>query len=139
MWRPGNEVDRASIALRPDDPRQQIIDKRLDFVRVENWRDGCSVRRRARRKPATDGLDEGSTVEPRLAQARTSRKFAAGAALARGTVALKASGLIPRCLTGREPCCILCESQRREGDAEPNDGGRGAAYPPPGAVATIAA
>src|SRR5262249_51796422 len=48
------------------------------------------------RKPATDRLDKGGAVEPRLAQARTGGEIAARAPLPPGAGALQASGLVPR-------------------------------------------
>src|SRR5260370_25541441 len=138
---PRNDADGTERPLPPDDPCQQILDKRLDLVGAENGREVCPVRRRARgkpvtrplgvgaieptghlraRKPATDGLVKGRTVEPRLAQARTGRKFATGAAFARGAVALKASGSVPRGLSGREARGILRGGGGQEGSAEPN-------------------
>src|SRR5262249_29207442 len=115
--------------------------KRVDLIRIENRRESRFVRRRARRKaitrtlgvgavepawhlgarkPATDRLDKSRAVEPRLAQARTSRKFAADATFARGAMALKASGLIPRCLACGEPSVVLLEGRSREGGTKPN-------------------
>ena len=159
---PWNDADGTERALPPNNLRQQIIDKRLDLVGAENGREVCSVRCRAwgksvtralcvgavepsghlrARKSATDGLDKGRTVEPRLAQARTGRKFAAGAAFARRAVALKASGLVPGGLSGGEKRSILCVGRSREGSAEPQsqDGGAygGERYPPSIATATI--
>src|SRR6266436_8132844 len=141
---PRNDAERTECALPPDNLRQKIIYKRLDLVRAENRREGRSVRRRAggepitralgvgavepawhlrARKPATDRLDKGRTVEPRLAQAGTGRKFAAGASFARGAVALKASGLDPRCLAGRKPRGVLREGGRakRHPDGQTKD------------------
>src|SRR5262245_31399702 len=100
--------DRMCSTLPPDNLCQKIVYKRLDLVCAENWREGRSVRRRARgkpvtralsvgavepawhlraREPATDRLDKGRAVEPRLTQAWTRRKFAAGATFARRAVA----------------------------------------------------
>src|SRR5216684_116936 len=85
---PRNDAEGTQCALPSDNLRQKIIYKRLDLVRAENRREGRSVRRRARgkpvtralgvgaiepawhlraRKPATDGIDKGRAVEPRLA------------------------------------------------------------------------
>src|SRR5713101_980416 len=149
---------KRSALLPPDNLRQKIVHKRLDLVRAENRHEGRSVRRWAggkpvtralgvgavepaghlrARKPATDGLDKGRTVEPRLAQAWTGRKFATDATFASGAVALKASGLVPRCLTGRVPRFVFCEGGGRESSDKPNAGAYGARYPPPPAMATI--
>ena len=88
-------------ALVPDDLCQKTVDERLDLVGTENRREVRSGRWRtfgkavagALRvgaveptghlrawKSAADGLDEGYAIKLRLAQARASRKFAAGAA-----------------------------------------------------------
>src|SRR6266446_3412080 len=141
---PRNDAERTECALPPDNLRQKIICKRLDLVRAENRREGRSVRRGAggkpvaralgvgavepawhlrARKPATDGLDKGRAVEPRLAQTWTGRKFAAGTTFARRAVALEASGLVPRGLTRREPRGILREGGRakRHPDGQTED------------------
>src|SRR5260370_5597086 len=132
------------MALPADNRRQKIIYKRLDLVRAENRHESRSIRRRARGnpvtralgvgaaepawhlragKPATDRLDKGRAVEARLAQAWTGRKFAADATFARRAMALEASGLVPRCLTGREPRGILREGggAKRHPDGQTED------------------
>src|SRR5215470_17945954 len=106
-------------ALMSDDFREEKVDQRLDLVGAENRREVRSGRCRTvgksvtgalaigpvepsghlgAGKPAADGLGEGRAIEPRLTQAGTGRKFAAGAAFAQGAMALKTSGLVPSCL-----------------------------------------
>src|SRR5215471_20503548 len=131
-------------ALVPDDLRQKMVDERLDLVGTENRREVRYGRRRTvgkavtgalgvgaveptghlrARKPAADGLDEGCAIKLRLAQARASRKFAAGAAFSHRAVALKASGLVPRLLSSRQACCILREGRHRNAKPQSRNGG----------------
>src|SRR5258707_5550114 len=132
------------MALPPANRRQKIIYKPPAPVRAETRHESRPTRGRARGKPvtralgvgalepawhrragqpATDRLDKGRAVEPRLAKAWTGRKFAADATFARRAVALEASGLVPRCLTGREPRGILREGggAKRHPDGQTED------------------